>query len=150
MLFEKNHKYLGGLYLLCLSSLMLIGCANAASVEHVGKDTGLYNCEPVGGKQAKKTGKTEKILSAQATEEIAKQSGSDPSSLAMVIAVGKDGKIKTFIPERVYKQRTLLCDFKYPLKADRIKNMDTINTIATENPKTCWTTSTGDQKCLVW
>ncbi|NOY63521.1 MAG: hypothetical protein GXP10_10315 [Gammaproteobacteria bacterium] len=86
----------------------------------------------------------------QATKVLSDKMDSDlkfsQSRVALVLVVDENGAIQA---HRGAKTKAPVLS-KFPLHAADITNMTGITVFATSNPKTCWTTTSGDLYCVEW
>jgi hypothetical protein len=119
-------------------SLFLTACSNLAVA-------GISNCKPA-TKQYKKT----RVLDEATSQTVAKTARVNPDEVAVVFVVDRSGKVKTIVPTNKATSGAKRCDFNFPLKADTIKDLNTVDVFATTNPKVCWRNSSGTEECVVW
>lgn len=130
-------------------ALLISACAtNAVANDAPNSPKGLSNCVPVAqlNKDAKKSPIT--TLGKEATQEIAKDLGKDKRDLAVVYAVDRNGKVTAYIPATLANKEAKLCDFKLPIHAGDLTSLTNLTIFSTSNTKTCWTTGSGDEKCI--
>jgi len=79
-------------------------------------------------------------LSPSAQKELS--TGNSP--VAVVFGIDRNGNIQVFVPadSKTFKKSK-------PIKA-LITKIGGISFIASKNPKVCWTTTSGDEECVVW
>ncbi len=124
-------------------SLMLTGCASIAVAD-------IKNCVPLAGGKYEKSQPKAKLLDEKTTKMLMHQTGKKPKNLAVVFTVDRDGNMQAFIPKHLGNKKARLCDFDFPLRAGKIKQMSTLTTFSTTNPKVCWRSPDGFEQCIVW
>ena len=129
---------LSTIFLMIFSATLLTSCSTTVMAD-------VSNCKPV-----TKPHKRAKVLDAETSKIVAKTARINTDQVAVIFVVDRDGKIKALTPTNATTSKAKRCNFKFPLKAGTLKNMDTINLFVTTNPKVCWRDSTGTDQCVVW
>ncbi len=84
---------------------------------------------------------TVKTLSESALKALAHQ-GEAP---VVVFSLTRNGSLQAFVP-----QSTKVIIPTFPLHAENIISIDSITFFSTSNPKFCWASLSGDERCIVW